>query len=134
MDTGSIGAGLAALGFWLFIAAVVIAGIWDGARKRESNHETIRRLVESGTPLDEKLINQITGVNENLDRDLRFGGTLMLWISPGLAVLGIFLSFINPKALMPLLGVAVLVGFIGFGLIYCANMYMKWREQDQQEE
>ena len=120
--------------FWLFIAAVVIAGIWDGARKRESNHETIRRLVESGTQLDEKLINQITGVNENLDRDLRFAGTLMLWISPGLAVLGIFLSMINTKALMPLLGVASLVGFIGFGLIYCSKMINKWREQDQQAE
>ena len=34
MEGGAIGIGV--LGFWLFIAAVVVAGIWEDARKRES--------------------------------------------------------------------------------------------------
>ena len=41
----SIGVGLGALGFWGFIAAVVVASYWDGIRKRESQHETIRRAA-----------------------------------------------------------------------------------------
>ena len=48
MEAISLGAGLAALGFWLFIAVVVIGGIWDGARKREAKHESLRRIIESG--------------------------------------------------------------------------------------
>ena len=44
----SAAAGLGALGFWLFLAAVVVAGIWFDARKRESDQETLRRIVESG--------------------------------------------------------------------------------------
>ena len=40
--------GLGALGFWLFLAAVVVAGIWFDAKKRESQQETLRRVVESG--------------------------------------------------------------------------------------
>ena len=30
-----MGAGIAAFGFWLFIAAAVVGGIWEGVRKRE---------------------------------------------------------------------------------------------------
>jgi hypothetical protein len=33
MDHIGLGAGLAALAFWGFIAAVSVAGIWDGVRK-----------------------------------------------------------------------------------------------------
>ena len=38
--------GLAAFGFWMFIAAVSLGGIWDGIRKREAEHETVRRIAQ----------------------------------------------------------------------------------------
>ena len=47
-----IGIGLAALAFWGFIAVVVAVTVWDGIRKREAQHETLRRLIKSGQPLD----------------------------------------------------------------------------------
>ena len=43
MEGISVSEGLAALGFWTFIAAIIVAGIWDGIRKREAQHETLRR-------------------------------------------------------------------------------------------
>ena len=48
-----IGAGLAALAFWGFIAAVVVAYYWDSIRKRDAQHETVRRALESGQQLDQ---------------------------------------------------------------------------------
>ena len=50
MEGISVSEGLAALGFWTFIAAIIVAGIWDGIRKREAQHETLRRMIESGQP------------------------------------------------------------------------------------
>ena len=56
MQSFSLGAGLAALAFWGFLASIIVAGIWYDIRKREAQHETVRRLFESGQPIDEALI------------------------------------------------------------------------------
>jgi len=53
MEDLGIGAGLAALGFWGFVAVAVVAGIWDNIRKRDAQHETVRRLIESGQSADD---------------------------------------------------------------------------------
>ncbi len=42
-----VGAGIASLAFWGFMAAAVIVGVWDKAKKREAQHET-RRLFSEG--------------------------------------------------------------------------------------
>ena len=87
--------GYGALGFWLFLAAVVVAGIWFDARKRESDQETLRRIVESGQRLDQGAIDKIlkAGSGSNrVDRDLKVGGLITLAVAPGLFVLGSFLS------------------------------------------
>lgn len=59
MQGFSLGAGLAALAFWGFIASVAVAGIWYDIRKKESRQETIRRLVESGQPIDDSLMEKL---------------------------------------------------------------------------
>ena len=43
-----LGAGLAAPAFWGFIAAVVGGGIWYAVREKEAQHETLRRMIDSG--------------------------------------------------------------------------------------
>jgi hypothetical protein len=48
-----IGGGLAALAFWGFVAAVVVGGMWYAIREREAQHETLRRIIESGQPVDQ---------------------------------------------------------------------------------
>jgi len=111
-----LGAGLAALAFWGFLAAVVVAGIWYSVREKEAQHETMRRIVESGQPIDEKVIEKVFRGESRTDRDLKIAAMIVIACAPGLAVLGWFLSFISEDALMPLLGVAGLVGFVGIGL------------------
>ena len=54
----SCGAGLGAMGFWLFIAAAVLGGIWDGIKKRETQHETLRRMLASDQPIDEEMVDK----------------------------------------------------------------------------
>jgi hypothetical protein len=119
-----IGAGLAAIGFWGFVAIVVVAGIWFYVRKRESEHETLRLMMQSGQAIDQELMSKIlsaSGGKDRLDRDLRVSGLIMLFIAPGLALLGWFVSQQAAAALSPLLGVAALVLCIAIGLLIAAK-------------
>ena len=114
--------GLGALGFWLFIAAVVIGGMWYSIRERDAQHETVRRIIESGQPVDDALINRVLGGERHVDRDLRMAGLIVIFTAPGLALLGWFVSMLSPPWLLPMLGVAGLVLFVGIGLIVAAKM------------
>ena len=83
MQDIGLGAGLATLAFWGFIATAVVAGMWDSIRKREAKHETVRRLVESGQKIDtdlmDKLVTLTDGKSERPDRVFFITG---LWILP----------------------------------------------------
>ena len=126
----ALGGGLASLAFWGFLAAVVVGGIWYAVREKEAQHETLRRIVESGQPIDEKVIENIFRDNGTTHQDLRIGGIITLSVAPGLAILGWFLNSISDSAMMPLLGVAVLVGFVGVGLLVAARAADRSRRED----
>ncbi len=116
--------GLGAFGFWLFIAACVLGGIWDAARKRESQQETLRRLIESGRDINPEVIDQVMRAGRRDDtvaRDLKVAGLIVGCISPGLAVMGLLLRQVNAAALLPLLGAAALTACIGGGLLWAAR-------------
>ena len=87
-----LGAGLATLAFWGFISTAVVAGIWDGIRKREAKHETVRLLLESGQNIDadlmEKLVSLTEGKSDRPDRILIFTGRWRLPVSVGRVVYG----------------------------------------------
>ena len=126
-------AGLGALGFWLFIAAIVVAGIWFDVRKRESQQETLRRVVESGQEIDPAIIDKILAAGKEvsrIDRDLRVSGLIVIFLSPGLAVFGWFLAKLRPEIMSVMLGVALLVGFIGIGLLVAAKVAERWYLED----
>ncbi len=124
MGSIGLGAGLSALAFWGFLAVVVAAYYWDSARKRESRHETLRRIVESGRDIDRDLMDKLLTASrgtDHLDRDLKVAGLICLSVAPGLALLGWMLSFLSAKTLMPLLGVAALMLCIAIGLLVAAR-------------
>jgi len=126
-------AGLGALGFWIFIAAIVVAGIWFDVRKRESQQETLRRVVESGKEIDPAIIDKILAAGKELsriDRDLRVSGLIVIFLSPGLAVFGWFLAKSRPEIMSVMLGIALLVGFIGIGLLVAAKVAERWYLED----
>ena len=119
-----------ALGFWLFLAAVVVASIWSGIREKESQHETLRRIIESGKEVDDALLAKVAGTDGRLDQDLKVAGLIVIFIAPGIALLGFFISLLDSAWLLPLLGVAGLIGFVGIGLLVAA----RFAERSYQEE
>lgn len=120
-----LGAGLAALAFWGFIAAVVVGGIWYAVREKEAQHETLRRMIDSGKELDEETVSRVFKENGRPDRDLKIGGIIAASAAPGLAVLGWSLGSVSSEALHALLGVAGLVAFIAAGLLIAAKVAEK---------
>jgi hypothetical protein len=135
MEQFGTGAGLAALGFWLFIGLAVASGAWNSMRKRESQHETLRRIIESGQPVDEDLANKLlsgTTESKSLARDLKVGGLVTGCIAPGLAIMGWIMSIaLAPELFMVLLGVALLMLFISAGLLIAAHTVDRQADDDQ---
>ena len=131
-EMDGIGAGLGALAFWGFIAAVVVVGVWDSIRKREAQHETIRRMIESGKPVDQALMDKLMGSEKRIDRDLRVAGLIVLFAAPGVALLGILVSFLAPSWLFPLLGFAALDACIGIGLLVAGRTAERFYRDDAQ--
>ena len=131
MESGIFG--LAALGFWMFIAAVSVGGIWDGVRKREAEHETLRRMIESGKTPDQDLVDKLLGHKKDPARDLKAAGLIVIFVAPGLALMGWVIGLAQPDALMPLFGVAGLVGFVGIGLLTAARFLKRATLEDSAE-
>lgn len=125
--------GLAAFGFWMFVAAAAVAGVWDGVRKREAEHETLRRMIESGKQPDSETIDKLLGHKKEPSRDLKVAGLIVSFVAPGLAVMGVMISFANKDALMPLLGVALLVGFVGAGLLTASRFLERENRKDSSD-
>lgn len=115
-----MGAGLAAMAFWGFIAVVVVGGMWYSIREKEARHETLRRLYESGQAVDASTIDKVLALSEARSvEDLRTSCQLTAYILfalvPGMLVLGYFLSYINTEAFWPIVGVSGLLAFLGAG-------------------
>ena len=51
--------GLGALGFWLFLAVLVVAIAWATIRKAQIQQETLNKIIESGQNPDKELIESI---------------------------------------------------------------------------
>jgi len=127
-------AGLGALGFWIFIGSIVVAGIWFDVRRRETQQETLRRVVESGRDLDPAIIDKILAAGKDqsrIDRDLKVSGLIVIFVAPGLAALGWFLAKSQEELWEVLLGVSLLVGFVGVGLLVAGKIAERWYREDK---
>jgi hypothetical protein len=59
VDEAGMSAGLAALGFWIFMAVLIIVSVWASVRKREMQLELVRRMIESGQKIDQEMLDRI---------------------------------------------------------------------------
>jgi hypothetical protein len=129
--------GLAALGFWMFIAMCVVSSVWADIRKRESQQETLRRIVESGQKIDAALIDKMVGSakdESHADRDLKVAGIITMSVSPGLFLLGYFITGLDLEKLKVFIGLSLLVGIVGLGLFAAGMMVSRWRKQDENQD
>ena len=116
-----LGAGLAAVAFWGFLAAVVVGGMWYALRERQAQYDALTRLIESGQAVDEQLVDKMLGGKSRADRDLRIAGLIVICAAPGLVILAFAVGQVAPTGFMPLLGVAGLVGCVGVGLLLASR-------------
>ena len=116
-----LGQGLTSLAFWGFVAAVVVAGIWYSIRERQAQYETLSKIIDSGQPIDEAVVDRILGGGKRTEVGLKIAGLIVIFVAPGLAVLAWFIAQLSEPWLMPLLGAAALVGFVGLGLLVAAR-------------
>jgi hypothetical protein len=134
MQEWGLGAGLAEMAFWMFIAAISVAGVRDGIRKREAKHETVRRLIESGKEIDSELMDKLIGLTDNKsERPDRVFFITGLWVLPaavGLVALGFGLGFISEEAEVALYGVAGLLAVLGLGFLVASKIVGRWYTDD----
>ena len=117
--------------FWIFVSAVVVAGIWYYQSKNREKQKTIRLAIEKGVPLDAATIESLDKPSRQNPNDYAIGGYITLIISPGLLIFAFLIEKVEAQAFYPLLGAAVLCALVGISLIFVANMVKRWnREQD----
>ena len=135
MENFGLGAGLAALAFWGFIATVAVAGIWDGVRKREAQHETLRRLAQSDHKIDKELLEKLfmlnSGGEKRYDREFQLTALWILPVSVGMALLGLIMGQQYPEVLTPILGTAALLACLGVGFWVASKIAERWYKEEK---
>ena len=108
--------------FWIFIASVVVAGIWYAYARNRETQKTIRLAIEKGIQLDAALIDKLVIRQSGNPEDYYIGGFICIACGIGLPILGYFIGRIAPEAFFPIAGAGVLVGLIGISLILCGML------------
>jgi hypothetical protein len=128
------GASWGVVAFWLFIAAVVVAGTWEKSRREAEKHETLRRIIEKTGTVDEARLKELfsrpstpdwmTPVPGQAYQAMRLTGAIFLAI--GAAVAFCFLAM-NLGGAIPhvgmVIGLSVAGGLamMGLGFFFAAR-------------
>src|SRR5689334_21827110 len=102
--------------FWVFVAVVVVARIWQEVAMRREAETTIHLAIERGQPLDPLVVDRL--LRPTSDRAAWRGGAVVLAVGLGLPIMGYFLSLGGKTdAMYPLMGVGALLVLIGAALL-----------------
>jgi hypothetical protein len=114
---------------FVMIALIVIVPRYFRSLERQKLQETLRAAIERGQPIPPEVIESITSDARDFDREARSPhrapsphrdlrrGLVWLGVAMGFVGLGAALSFEEPDAFYPLLGVAAFPGFVGLAFI-----------------
>jgi hypothetical protein len=123
-----------ALGFWLFVAAIVVASTWAKSRQEAEKHETLRRLVEKTGVIDEAALKALFSQPSPDEsppgygyRALRVSGTIVLFAAAGIATFFLIAAGLG-KVFGDVIdwwygGLAISAGLaiLGFGLFFASR-------------
>jgi hypothetical protein len=126
MDPGVIGA-MIPIFFFAMIAAIVIVPRYFRSIERQKMAETLRVAIERGQPLPSEVVDAMSSnvkTPPTPQRDLRTG-IIWLGVGVGLGAMGWALSFEDPDATLPLVGIACFPAFIGLAFIVMSFLNRK---------
>jgi hypothetical protein len=121
---------LSALGFWIFIAAIIVASTWASSRRKAEEHETLRRIVEKTGEIDEARLKELFKEDPSEDgapgyayRGLRIGGTIVMFLGAGVATFFLIPTLIGHPIDWWYGGMSVAAGItmLGLGLFYSSR-------------
>lgn len=107
---------------WGSIAAVILVPRYFKSIERQKMTEALKVAIEKGQPLPTEVVDAMSsnvrtpGLPPSPARDLRTG-IIWLGIGVGLAAFGIAVSFEEPDALYPMLGIGAFPIFIGLAFV-----------------
>jgi hypothetical protein len=120
------GAAVAAvIAFWIFVAAVAIAGMVYDYRRRRLAMETLRMAVEHGQHLEPAMLERILarhhqGEPQQQPEDLRpylhIGAIITIAAGVGVLIAGLWIGVDYPAFRFPILGLAAIAICVGIGL------------------
>jgi hypothetical protein len=105
--------------FFVVVGLVIIAPRYFKSVERQKLADTLRAAIENGQQLPPEVIEVMSRdvkTTPSPQRDLRTG-LVWLGVAVGLAAMGLAISFEEPDALYPVLGIAAFPGFIGLAFI-----------------
>jgi hypothetical protein len=134
MDHGHLDIGGAA--FWIFIAVVVWASVWEKARRNAEKHETLRRIIEKTGVVDEVKLKELFAPPPASDawkappgsggRALRIVGSIVMGIGAALAIFSAIMRQFGPATGLHGatigLSMGVAVAFVGLA-IFLSSRY-----------
>ena len=74
---------------------------------------------------------KVGGGQSRTDRDLKVSGLIVIFLAPGIAILGWFLAKLQPQVMSVMLGVAILLGLLGIGLLVAGKVAERWYKEDR---
>ena len=141
---------IGAAAFWIFLAAIIVAGIWRKKHSEAVRHETARLIIEKNQKIDEAQLKELlnptpppapewlvpkyrVGVGY---RGLRISGTILMFIALGLVLMACWRGMMLGIHEKSVLGIATgipLVAMLGVGL-FVASRYVHQPPPDDNKD
>jgi hypothetical protein len=130
------GASIAAvIAFWMFLAAVAIAGMVYDYRRRRLAMETLRMAVEHGEHLEPGTLERLLARHrqdepqqpEDLRPYLHLGAVITIAAGIGVLIAGLFIGNEYPAFLYPIIGLAVIAICVGIGLRISVRVLQRYQ-------
>jgi hypothetical protein len=125
--------GLGALGFWLFLAILVVAIVWAIVRKAQIRQDALIRIVESGQKLDKEIIEKIFSVTPRKDYqayDFLRGGSAGAGVTFFIGFFTVFAGFIWEGGISyPIVGLGIFA--ILYSMLSLYQIEKKFRELEK---
>jgi hypothetical protein len=119
--------------FWIAIVVIVIVSATRRVLVERERQRTLRAALERGQQIDPALLQNIVArpLPTNSSAGLQSGGIVMIAVGIGLALMGYCISLADPSdhdALLPMLGVGLLVVCLGVGMLVASRLARQSRD------